>query len=264
MTEADWLACAEPLRLLEVPAVQTNARKLRMFACAYWLRLAGRLKDERCRDEVAVARRFADGLASEEELTAAHASVRAFMQALTPHFTVTGNPASPQAAIHGDINPVDGWQLARAALASTETEARRAAISAIVTAPWFGTKNAADPGASSTSESTAPATFMDTLGKLWVSVKTVGASLLSRGPEHRAQADLLRHIFGNPFHPVAASEPWPSAVHRLAASLYEGSECAFALHDALLDAGYNDLADHFREPEHPTSCWALDVILARS
>jgi hypothetical protein len=53
-------------------------------------------------------------------------------------------------------------------------------------------------------------------------------------------------------------------VVRLAEALYAGADCGFALHDALLEIGYTDLAEHFREPCHPKGCWAVDLILGRS
>jgi hypothetical protein len=39
---------------------------------------------------------------------------------------------------------------------------------------------------------------------------------------------------------------------------------AVALHDALLEEGHAELADHFRqEAVHPKCCWALDLILGK-
>lgn len=35
------------------------------------------------------------------------------------------------------------------------------------------------------------------------------------------------------------------------------------LHDALLEAGHVGLAEHFRDPEHPKGCWAMDMILGK-
>jgi len=81
--------------------------------------------------------------------------------------------------------------------------------------------------------------------------------------ERVAQADLLRHIIGNPFRPLLAPDHWPAAVRSLAEALYAGEDYGFALHDALLDAGHTELADHFRAPTHPRGCWALDLILKR-
>jgi hypothetical protein len=55
-----------------------------------------------------------------------------------------------------------------------------------------------------------------------------------------------------------------STVTQLAESLYAGEDCAFALHDALLEAGHAELAQHFREEKwHPKGCWALDLILGK-
>jgi hypothetical protein len=52
---------------------------------------------------------------------------------------------------------------------------------------------------------------------------------------------------------------------QLAESLYAGQDCAFALHDALLEAGHAELAEHFRqEKSHPKGCWAIDVILEKT
>jgi hypothetical protein len=82
--------------------------------------------------------------------------------------------------------------------------------------------------------------------------------------ERVEQAKLLREIAGNPFRPLMPREPLPLTVVQLAESLYAGEDCAFALHDALLEAGHTELAEHFREPKHPKGCWALDLILERS
>ena len=83
--------------------------------------------------------------------------------------------------------------------------------------------------------------------------------------EDAMQAALFRHLLGNPFHPYPNLPTWPEPVVQLAQSLYDGSDCAFALHDALLDAGLTEFADHFKqEAWHPKGCWLLDLILGKS
>lgn len=80
-----------------------------------------------------------------------------------------------------------------------------------------------------------------------------------------SRAVMLRHIIGNPFrqHPTPSS--WPSAVVKLAEAMYAGEECSFALHDALLEAGHPELAEHFqREQWHPKGCWVVDMILGKT
>lgn len=75
-------------------------------------------------------------------------------------------------------------------------------------------------------------------------------------------AALVRHVF--PWQPArSAPTELPATVVEMAASLYQGDDCVFALHDALLDAGLMDFAEHFREPWHPKGCWALDLLLGR-
>lgn len=76
--------------------------------------------------------------------------------------------------------------------------------------------------------------------------------------------DLLRHIIGNPFRPYPAPSDWPAGVVRLAEALYAGGDIAFALGDALLEAGHPELAAHFRgEVWHPKGCWVLDLLTGR-
>lgn len=80
----------------------------------------------------------------------------------------------------------------------------------------------------------------------------------------RRQANLLRHIIGNPFRPPPAPQFWPSIIVQLADALYSGQDCAFPLHDALEEAGQPELAAHFwGEKDHPIECWVLDLILGK-
>lgn len=76
-----------------------------------------------------------------------------------------------------------------------------------------------------------------------------------------ADGDLVREIF-NPF--ARRPEDLPTPVLDLAEALYAGEFCAFALRDALLDAGQPTLAEHFAAPRHYKGCWAIDLLLAQS
>lgn len=83
-----------------------------------------------------------------------------------------------------------------------------------------------------------------------------------RPDKQQEQLGLLRHVIGNPYRPSPSATYWPSTVVQLANALYEGEDCDFALHDALLDAGHPNLADHFhQEQQHPKGCWAVDLLL---
>jgi hypothetical protein len=70
MTEQEWLGCKDPKPMLRFLADQGKAteRKYRLFSCACCQRVWDSLTDERSRRAVTIAERFADGLASEEEL----------------------------------------------------------------------------------------------------------------------------------------------------------------------------------------------------
>jgi hypothetical protein len=88
----------------------------------------------------------------------------------------------------------------------------------------------------------------------------------------RAQCQLLRCIFGNPFCPAGVDSSWlrwnDSTIPRIAQGIYE--ERAFGrlpiLADALLDAGCDDEAilSHCRgDGPHVRGCWAIDLILGK-
>lgn len=82
--------------------------------------------------------------------------------------------------------------------------------------------------------------------------------------EGNAQLELVRHIVGNPFRPYPITGRWPSDAIRLANAIYNGQDCGFALHDALLEAGHPELAEHFRqEQSHPKGCWVVDLVLGK-
>jgi hypothetical protein len=96
---------------------------------------------------------------------------------------------------------------------------------------------------------------------------------LEPGPEHTAQAHLLRCIFGPlPFRSVAIDPFWlawnDGAVLGLARGIYDAR--AFdqlpILADALEDAGciQPDILAHCRQPgEHVRGCWPVDLLLNR-
>src|SRR5687767_9523816 len=68
MTEAEWLAGADPLPMLLHLRRAASVRKLRLFGCACARRVWHLLRDERARVAVVTAECFADGRADEAEL----------------------------------------------------------------------------------------------------------------------------------------------------------------------------------------------------
>lgn len=84
------------------------------------------------------------------------------------------------------------------------------------------------------------------------------------------QADLLRCIFGNPFHPVTILPEWRTgAVIALAQQMYESRDFSAMpiLADALMDAGCSDEAilAHCRgNTPHRRGCHVIDALTGRS
>jgi hypothetical protein len=72
VTEAEWLACSDPEKMLEFLRWKVSERKLRLFACACCRKFWSRLGDRRARSAIEVAELFVDGLAPLSALSAAY------------------------------------------------------------------------------------------------------------------------------------------------------------------------------------------------
>jgi hypothetical protein len=68
MTEAEWLACTDPVPMLEFLRDRANDRKLRLFLCACCRHIWDLLWDKRTRKAISISERYADGQATEAEL----------------------------------------------------------------------------------------------------------------------------------------------------------------------------------------------------
>lgn len=253
MTDEDWQGSGDPdpmLRYLigtNYPRVQAveafpdskaSDRKLRLFACACYGRLGHLLPDPRARAAVHVAERFADGEATMEELEQAEAQVRRALDALE------GRWRASRGAERTALLPThEALALGSAVLWA---EAQKAA--------WYASSN-------------AYLTFAAIMNPDCASYDS--GFLASRAAEERAQVDLLRCIFGNPFRPVAADPRWlTSKAIDLARAIYD--DRAFDrlsdLADALRDAGCDDesiLAHCRSERGHARGCWVVDLLLGK-
>ena len=95
-----------------------------------------------------------------------------------------------------------------------------------------------------------------------------GAAAKNRA-ERKAQCDLVRDIFGNPFRPVAFSPAWRTdTTLALARQVYEPRDFGAMpiLADALQDAGCDnaDILNHCRaEGVHVRGCWVVDLVLGK-
>jgi hypothetical protein len=104
----------------------------------------------------------------------------------------------------------------------------------------------------------------------WENEQALNAEASER--ECRAQANLLRELFGNPFRPVYVEPAWrhwgDGAAAAMAREIYDSGRLGELpyLADALEDAGCADEAilRHLREPQpcgHLRGCWVLDAVL---
>jgi hypothetical protein len=238
MTEAEWLTCTNPDKILDHLHGQVSERKLRLFACACCRRIQDLLADERSRHAVEVAQRYADGNATVNELYRALKGTEAIRK--------TKNQAAEQAARHTCFFVPDPSQPEQAGYAFPGEEAE-VVVRGV---------------ARSCAEAIHDINTAKAKRDAWVAWYTEG----------KPHVDLLREIVGNPFRPVSVDPNWlaweDGNVSRLALSLYQ--ERAFdqlpILADALEEAGCTDAAllGHFRGPgAHIPGCWALDLILQR-
>src|SRR5262245_61061836 len=96
MTEAEWLACTDPMPMLEFLRRKASDRKLRLFACACCRHIWSHLGDD-SRRAIDAAELFADDRISKQELQTASTLIAGVVQA------ERDNPAcqSPNGGIGG-------------------------------------------------------------------------------------------------------------------------------------------------------------------
>jgi hypothetical protein len=235
MTEAEWLACADPGPMLEFLRGKVNGRKLRLFAYACCLRVLDLMADIRSRLAVEISGQFADGLCRSDELGEAHDAA----QFACFDISVGHNGAAQDAAsaafwvsyradgfVNADGTPLhvmDGeWSIA----ATTSDHAAKAAARSV---GYFA--------------------------------------------EKKYQCGFVHDIFGPlAFRPTPIDPAWlcwnagtvPAIAHRIYDERH--FEDMPILADALEDAGCADAAilDHCRGPRpHVRGCWVLDLLLGK-
>jgi hypothetical protein len=250
MTEAEWLACTDPVPMLAFLRGRLTDRKIRLLAVACCRRIWHLLADKRSRSAVEVAEQFADGQLTIEDLQAAHESARtannecveAVWDARSSDFTEFRLAWEAAHAIHESV----GWCSWSEALPETWVSAANNFDA--MTAAMRGAREAAARAATSNEQATVESF------------------------EGRAQVSVLRDIVGNPSCPRTVNRAWSTwnecTVTRIARSIYD--ERAFdrmpILADALEDAGCNDadILAHCRGPgPHVRGCWVVDLILGK-
>jgi hypothetical protein len=243
MTEAEWLACADPRRMIRLLPDTASDRKLRLFAVASCRYCWGLLPDERSRTAVEVAERFADGNATMTELDDAETAAGLVIRYDAERYLVSYDPTVHLAFAARDAADEDAFFAAKAAADNLSAEQSAYPIAANVYP-----------------ETPFNATAREQI-RCWL-------------------LNIIHDLLGDPFRP---STPLPPAVlawndrtiPRLAEAIYEDRKMPEGtldnarlaiLADALLDAGCGDedLIQHCREPgPHARGCWAVDLILGK-
>jgi hypothetical protein len=229
MTEAEWMDCTDPHKMMGYLRDKMSDRKLRLFACACCRRVWHLLSDERSRKAVEVAEKFSDGVNSNEEAVGVLQRLHTRLAELEGDFRL-------QAEVALDCCRNGPFSAALETACRTE---RLQVVTACLPDDWFSEKSTA--------------TRVETQKE----VKGVQTQLLRCifGP-------LL-------FRPVTLNPAWQTAtVLSLAQSIYDQRqfENMSILADALEDAGCKnaEILTHCRQPEeHVRGCWVVDLILGK-
>jgi len=232
MTEEEWLKCNEPQPMLEFLQGKVSDRKLRLFAVWCCRQIERFLKDDRSKRALDAAEGFADGTVGAADRER--------------HFRTASDAEADSRRVMETARDDPIWTLNWQASLEWRHLAASASAQAVADNPAAASELALELSAL-----TSP---------------LLGQSVFESAYafEKKKWAVILRHIVGNPFRPYPAPDHWPSTVTQLADALYSGQDCGFALHDALLDAGQADLAEHFsQETTHPKGCWVLDLVLGK-
>jgi hypothetical protein len=229
MTEAEWLACEEPMPMLRYMETAASDRKMRLFECACVRRVWHRVSDERLERVLFGLENFADGLISAHELKPIHELA---------------------------------WEVEEDDLAPEESRclAYELGIATRVKQPDSPFMDDGPIHTFSGRSSAAVAGFGTGDQEEFQRRKAI---------ERTQQAALVRDIFGNPFRPAALDSAWrTSTAVSLASQMYESREFGAMpiLADALQDAGCDndDILHHCRgDGPHVRGCWVVDLVLGK-
>jgi hypothetical protein len=248
MTEAEWLACPDPMRMLEFLRTQrtrtTSDRKMRLFAVACCRRVWD-LLGEPSRHALEVLERHLDGAAADEELWSAIRDAEQDWFGQWEFYPPT-DAARAALTFRNTIPLVAALRTAEEVAEGVRCEAAASIGPAL---GWWPPPQMPDPAI------------------LQMRV-AVGDRTLTA--ERAAQCQLLRDIFHGPCRAIHFQSRWRTdAVLSIASAIYRDRqfERLPVLADALEYAGCSEpeLLGHLRSPGvHVRGCWAVDLLLKKS
>jgi hypothetical protein len=303
VTEAEWLACADPTPMLVFLRSRASERALRLLACACCRRIWSLLTSPFSKAAVEVAERFADGLASESERRVAfaaaareaagwtntcglvHGAIGTVMSAAVYCVAKEDNLDAEMVAAGGqdvatmtDVIHLDEGVPLVPGIIATRDAAMAAGAAAIA---WIESEERPTGEAD---EDTPEESQILVAGKACAALAGLGAGVGDvvaqrekvEAVEAEMQTRLVLDVFGNPFHLAVINPAWLTpTVNSLAAAAYEerilpSGELDTArlavLADALEETGCTnaDILSHLRSPgPHVRGCWAVDLILGK-
>jgi hypothetical protein len=90
MTEAEWLTCTDPQKMVEFLSGKASDRKLRLFLCGCCRRIWNLMHDPSSQMAIEIAERFAEGESDEEELAVARRRAQEVSNAFWDTYRATG------------------------------------------------------------------------------------------------------------------------------------------------------------------------------
>jgi hypothetical protein len=110
MTEAEWLACTNPMMLLEFLQDKAGDRKLRLFACGCYRHVWDRLPSDFIQEAVEITERLVDGLAADYELDSVSRRAMEEKRVMPPSGRVWMSHVTTPLA---DCRWMGGWEVGR-------------------------------------------------------------------------------------------------------------------------------------------------------
>jgi hypothetical protein len=248
VTEAEWLVCEDPRKMLDFLRSRASDRKFRLYLCGGCRQIAHLFFRTASLTAVEVAERFADGQANREELGRAEWGA----EAATFGYEFDKEGCSYNSSIKTSVVPrlVEMGALPASTLPGSEWQVDEAVRDQLLAAAEL-----ADACASHSPRESN-----------WG---------LQRIPQVNWPGRwLVDCVFANPFRSLPRVNPawlaWEGGtVPKLAGSIYEdrGFDRLPILADALEEAGCTeaDLLTHLRNlGPHVRGCWALDLLLGKA
>jgi hypothetical protein len=244
MTESEWQVCTDPHRMLEFLRGRASDRKFRLLAVACHRRIEHLLSEKAvCRKTLEFAERYADGLATNNEL----------------HGRAWGKPGDAFSAVL-----YKAFDAAQNSFLFAAGKARDVVLGADPM-KYLEWENAFDLAWKTYHLGEAMQSADKAMAGVWLE-----KGQRAQSNEQEGQSGLIREFFGNQFfRPLSLDSTWiADRTKSLAENLY--ADRAFdrlpILADALEKAGCGEteLLAHFREPgPHFLGCWAMDLVLGK-